>query len=320
LNGVPNNVSWFNSHNRVTSLGHDDAGNALSVHGATMTYDGANRMVQTQRPGLWTITYGYDAEGRRVRTDVVTPGTGVSAARRIYVYDAFGKLAAEYRDDAETFACTTCYITRDWLGSTRLVTDETGTPKDRFDYTPFGRLIPSDRGRRWTVGSYNSGLGSRWRFTGKERDWETGVDYFGARYFSDVLGRFASADPYSPMIIAQKGVTGGFPIEAARSQIQDFAENPQSWNRYSYVRNNPLTFVDPFGEAPLPSGHHLIPQRTNLGPIGTEFANSVRTGPLTNNYPNQPGFNTIHRAYNAAAESILQQFERQFGASRNDCR
>jgi hypothetical protein len=54
-----------------------------------------------------------------------------------------------------------------------------------------------------------------------------------------------------------------------------------------------------------------------LGPIGTEFANAIRTGPLSNNFPNQPGFNTLHRAYNAAAEGILQQFEQQFGASRS---
>jgi RHS repeat-associated protein len=63
------------------------------------------------------------------------------------------------------------------------------------------------------------------KFTGKERDSETGLDYFGARYFGSNMGRFMSADIGTD---------------------QDSAE-PQSWNLYSYVRNNPLSNVDPDG-------------------------------------------------------------------------
>lgn len=65
------------------------------------------------------------------------------------------------------------------------------------------------------------------QFTGKERDAETGLDYFGARYFSGAQGRFTSPDPKM------------FP-----NAIYD----PQSWNKYSYTRNNPLRYVDPDGE------------------------------------------------------------------------
>jgi RHS repeat-associated protein len=61
---------------------------------------------------------------------------------------------------------------------------------------------------------------------GKERDAETGLDYFGARYFSAAQGRFASPDPL---------LNSGRPWE------------PQSWNRYAYVLNNPLRFTDPIG-------------------------------------------------------------------------
>jgi RHS repeat-associated protein len=64
------------------------------------------------------------------------------------------------------------------------------------------------------------------RFTGKERDAETGLDYFGARYFSGAQGRFTSPDP----LMASAKVS-----------------NPQSWNRYSYTFNNPLRFTDPTG-------------------------------------------------------------------------
>ncbi len=64
-------------------------------------------------------------------------------------------------------------------------------------------------------------------FTGKERDAETGLDYFGARYFSGVQGRFTSPDPKM------------FPHDLT---------DPQSWNKYGYTRNNPLRYVDPDGE------------------------------------------------------------------------
>jgi RHS repeat-associated protein len=64
-------------------------------------------------------------------------------------------------------------------------------------------------------------------FTGKERDQESGLDYFGARYNSSSMGRFMSPDP------------GWF--------LQADLTNPQTWNQYSYVLNNPLRFIDPTG-------------------------------------------------------------------------
>jgi RHS repeat-associated protein len=65
------------------------------------------------------------------------------------------------------------------------------------------------------------------KFTGKERDAETGLDYFGARYYSGAQGRFLSVDP-----------------ENAGAKKND----PQSWNAYAYSRNNPLKYVDPDGK------------------------------------------------------------------------
>jgi RHS repeat-associated protein len=63
-------------------------------------------------------------------------------------------------------------------------------------------------------------------FTSKERDAETGLDYFGARYMSSAQGRFTSPDP----MMASAHVA-----------------NPQSWNRYTYTLNNPLRYFDPDG-------------------------------------------------------------------------
>ncbi len=65
------------------------------------------------------------------------------------------------------------------------------------------------------------------QFTGKERDAETGLDYFGARYMSSAQGRFTSPDP---------------------KMFPDAVYDPQSWNKYGYVRNNPIRLVDPNGE------------------------------------------------------------------------
>ena len=66
------------------------------------------------------------------------------------------------------------------------------------------------------------------QFTGKERDAETGLDYFGARYMSAAQGRFTSPDaPFA----------------------DQHPSDPQSWNLYAYGRNNPMAFVDPTGNA-----------------------------------------------------------------------
>ena len=71
-----------------------------------------------------------------------------------------------------------------------------------------------------------NGIGSR--SSGKERDAETGLDYFGARYYSGAQGRFSSPD---------------------KPLLDQHIEDPQSWNLYAYARNNPLIYIDPTGEA-----------------------------------------------------------------------
>ena len=65
------------------------------------------------------------------------------AGNTIYVYDAFGQLAAEYNTFSSSFACTMCCVSTDQLGSVRLVTDQNGNAVTRDDYLPFGEEIPS---------------------------------------------------------------------------------------------------------------------------------------------------------------------------------
>jgi RHS repeat-associated protein len=131
--------------------------------------------------------------------------------------------------------CATCYLTADHLGSTRMVTDASGTVQSLTDYLPFGEEIQSGVGLRaapyYPLDALAVADGVTQKFTGKERDVETGNDYFGARYLSSAQGRFTSPD-WS----AQVG-----PVPYAK------LDNPQSLNLYSYVLNNPLTSFDDDG-------------------------------------------------------------------------
>jgi RHS repeat-associated protein len=137
----------------------------------------------------------------------------------IFVYDAGGKLIGEYSTVVQPVQdAKTVYTTNDHLGSPRINTDGVGAAISRHDYHPFGEEIA------------RTGYGSdtiRKQFTGYERDSETDLDFAQARMYSITLGRFTSSDP----------------LMASATII-----TPQSWNRYSYVLNNPLNLVDPSGE------------------------------------------------------------------------
>jgi RHS repeat-associated protein len=192
--------------------------------GSTFTFDGENHMLTANVAGEGGASYVYDGEGRRVQKTVGTVTT-------TYVHDAAGLLAAEYSTAAPT-ANGTEYLTADHLGSTRLVTTSAGAPLECLDFLPFGEQIPSGidgRSGCYTSATYPAApdIESQ-KFTGKERDAETGLDYFGARYFSAMQGRFTGAD--GPLIDQHTG-------------------NPQSWNLYAYVRDNPLGGVDLDGHA-----------------------------------------------------------------------
>ena len=125
----------------------------------------------------------------------------------------------------------TFYRTLDHLGSTRLITDQNGVDVSRHNFFPFGGEIPSTSGgTRNQVPTYNQPKGISQKCTGKERDDESKLDYFLARYYSAPMGRFLSVDP-----------------DNADATLDD----PRSWNAYAYTRNSPLGFVDPDGQIVL---------------------------------------------------------------------
>jgi RHS repeat-associated protein len=121
------------------------------------------------------------------------------------------------------------WLVTDHLGTPRMVLDQSGELANvkRHDYLPFGEELLAPTGGRSQAQGY-SGDGVRQQFTSKERDVETGLDYFLARYYSSSQGRFVSVDPL---------------------MASAHASHPQTWNRYSYVLNNPLRLTDSTGMA-----------------------------------------------------------------------
>ncbi len=107
----------------------------------------------------------------------------------------------------------------DHLGSTSVVTDLKGAVVEETAYYPFGTPRHESHGTSWSREDY--------KFTGKERDKESGLYYYGARYYEPVVGRFVSADP----LYVEMASRGG----------------SQTLSVYSYVLNNPLRLVDPLG-------------------------------------------------------------------------
>jgi len=140
--------------------------------------------------------------------------------KKEYVYGGKGLLATIEPSTG------TRYTTADHLGSPRVVTNSSAGVVSRHDYMPFGEELGSGVGGRTTGMGFSVGDGVRQKFTSKERDIEIGFDYFNARYYASVQGRFSSADDFS--------------------RDSDLAD-AQSWNKYSFVRNNPLRFFDPTG-------------------------------------------------------------------------
>jgi RHS repeat-associated protein len=121
------------------------------------------------------------------------------------------------------------WLVTDQLGTPRMVVDKTGSLAgvSRHDYLPFGEELYINVGGRTTTQGYGAADTVRQKFTGKERDSETGIDYFATRYYSSTQGRFTSPDS----------------LYFAADRLAD----PQKFNLYGYVRNNPLNTIDPDG-------------------------------------------------------------------------
>lgn len=248
------------------------SGNQTAIGGFAYAYDAENRMVGAylnilSNP-ISSTGYLYDGAGDRVQKITCPAGTNPcttssAVATTTYVYDAFGNLAAEYGTDLNPPPCTICYVSADQIGSTRLVTDSTGNPVLRYDYLPFGEELPEGIGGRTVAMGYQATPdGFNPKFAGQVRDTETGLDYMNFRYYSSPEGLFLSADP------ANAGANSA---------------DPQTWNGYSYVGNNPLTYTDPDGLGFWSDLFGILEQFFSLG-LGSDIG-GVNSGPWNEQIP-----------------------------------
>jgi RHS repeat-associated protein len=219
------------ANNQLTSCyTYDAAGNLVKNGSATYTYDAENRLIATGGS-----SYIYDGDGQRIEkcTAGATPGTCASTATGTYYWKqgdggtitesdlhgnwtaAYGIIRGKIASRVDLPANTPHYYFSDHLGTTSVVTSATGVVQKESDYYPYGGEI-----------SILSGDVNRYKFTGKERDAESSLDNFGARYYASSVGRFMTPDE----VFADQHTVA-----------------PQSWNLYSYTTNNPVRFIDTDG-------------------------------------------------------------------------
>jgi RHS repeat-associated protein len=229
-------------NNQLSGYGYDAAGNMTSdpTDGLTLTYDQENRI-----QGAGGYSYTYDADGNRVKKSNGSTGTiyWYMAPGIVAESDLAGTLKSEYVFfDGERVARrdlpagTVAYYFSDHLKTASVITDSLGNIKSESDYYPWGGEL-----------QFVNNDSNHYKFTGKERD-ETGLDYFGARYYSNGLARFITPD---------------WAAKATAVPYAEFAD-PQSLNLYTYVRNVPTSRVDVDGHCwPIAQCAHIVMDKVN---------------------------------------------------------
>jgi RHS repeat-associated protein len=151
----------------------------------------------------------------------------------------------------------TTYYLADQVGTTQMELSASGQPIWEGAFSPFGQEIVNGGEQNDPGGVLPDGTDNRYKFTGKERDSESGLDYFGARFYDASMGRFMSPD-----------YNGDDPEPVPYADLA----NPQSLNLYSYVRNNPLAGIDPDGHDCLETG--TVTYSDSSGTTHTELVSS----------------------------------------------
>jgi RHS repeat-associated protein len=251
--GVPAGQSGALEYDAAGNQTRDTWSNGLSGSGnpdaGKRWYNADGKMTAAHDGTQWQRSR-YDASGRRVKRRVGQSGANGEVWQ---VYDPDGLLLVEYPkqgatnapvkeygyrggkllvifDSTETGDRQLQWLAPDHLGSTRMTVDKSGSLAGirRHDFLPFGEELTTGMGTSSNRGSQYGYVADnvRQKYATYERDSETGLDYAQARYCANVQGRFTSVDPQN---------AGAIPYY------------PQTWNAYTYVINNPLTYIDPDG-------------------------------------------------------------------------
>lgn len=197
-----------------TTYAYDANGNMTTRGSQTLTWDAENRLVGVSDNGT-TMSAVYDGDGNRVKK---TEGSStVLYVNRFYEKDLSSSVETTHyylggREVAYRKGTAIEYVCQDHLGSTVLTVDSSGGTLGTVAYSPFGATRSS-----------SGALNTDELFTGQRLD-QTGLYYYGARYYDATIGRFISADSIVQSVV-----------------------NPQCLNRYSYCINNPLRYSDPTG-------------------------------------------------------------------------
>ena len=235
--------AYFNPH-AVTTTGstnytYDDNGNLTGDGTYTYTWDYNNRLISSIA-GDATYNYYYDNEGNRVKK--VQGANTTIYVSKYYEIDPSGKITKHIYGGDDRVALietvsgikTTYYVHKDHLGGSSIITDSSGNQVELIDYHPYGTTRLDQKS-----GSFEN----THKFTGKELDSETGLYYYGQRYYDPEIGRFVSEDPAYLAVGDEDKLKGITKLDLAK-----YLANPQLENSYSYAGNNPLKFVDKEGE------------------------------------------------------------------------
>jgi RHS repeat-associated protein len=212
--------------NHLMGYSYDTGGNMTTDGVNTYAYDGENRITSVAG-----VSYTYDADGRRVKKSSGTnywygpsgeplAETDSAGTWTNYVFFAGERLARNVNGDIK-------YYITDHLHSTGMFVDKAGTAAavlDDNDFYPWGGVVAG-------VGKTTSN--NTVKFTGKYHDSESGLDYFGARYYANAIGRFMSPD---------------WADTATTVPYAEFGD-PQSLNLYGYVENAPVNRIDADGHS-----------------------------------------------------------------------
>lgn len=227
LNNNTTPIAVSGATNQLANGSYDLNGNMTSGAGATLTYDGANRLISAAEVSGGMEYYGYGADNQRMYK------LKANGTEEWTFYGAFGEKLGVFQYSATAGPYGGFVPVRATISfAGRMVVDEGNAVfRDRLGtnrangarYYPYGEEITSTGNDQVKFATYT-------------RDGYTGLDYADQRFYASTYGRFNTPDPY----IAS--ASGG-----------NDTRTPQSWNRYAYVQGDPINSFDPSGQYPCGS-------------------------------------------------------------------
>ena len=245
------------TNNQLAGFGYDAAGNMSSNSPSTYKYDAENRLVTTAG-----YTYYYDGDGncvakvngfistvywRGLDGNTLLESSLTGTNQEAYIFFNGCRIAR-----LDVAGSVPHYYFSDHLGSSSVVENATGSACEQdIDYYPYGGVMHD----------YCPTVTQHYRFTGKERDSESGLDNFGARYDASSMGRFMTPDPLPWLGWQHRS-------DRMRSKFEGYIGNPQNFNLYGYVRNNPTTLSTYLGHAHVTDTYWYVSSTPELMEAG----------------------------------------------------